>query len=143
MTKVPFSFLRRHSTSQQAPASASLINKAALIARNRCNMTSGPASVQLPGYVWHYKGQRMPNAGDIFTVRYTIPSLDGAHRQALLLLDMSSVNATNSLLKAMCHHLMAPTDRSCSCCEYSGALAATTEAYGTKLHSPCIDESTA
>ena len=30
--------------------------------------------------------------------------------------------------------LMAPTDRSASCCEYSGVSAATTDAYGTKLH---------
>ncbi len=30
--------------------------------------------------------------------------------------------------------LMAPTERSASCCVYSGVLAATTDAYGTNLH---------
>ena len=30
--------------------------------------------------------------------------------------------------------LMAPTERSASCCAYSGVLAATTDAYGTNLH---------
>ena len=29
--------------------------------------------------------------------------------------------------------LIAPTERSATCCEYSGALAATTDAYGTNL----------
>ena len=28
-------------------------------------MTSGPASARLPGYVWHYSGQRMPNVRNI------------------------------------------------------------------------------
>lgn len=30
--------------------------------------------------------------------------------------------------------LIAPTESSASCCAYSGALAATTDAYGTNLH---------
>ena len=39
--------------------------------------------------------------------------------------------------KALAWFLMAPTERSATCCEYSGMLAATKDAYGTNLHSIC------